>query len=462
MENHEHKRNRSIKLAVITSIISKFGTLVLRLVSIPIAIRLLGMDQFGVYAMITMAVGLIDTFHIGIGPALTKGIARAVAKDDSENEQNLFATGFLISTGLTLLLAGVFGFILATLPIPLLFGEKFTPHAEPMLRACWIGLGIIGIEMICIVCEKARDGYLETNINNAWGAFGNILGAISLLVGIWYFPTIEFLVLAINGSISIGKLGNTIHFFIQRKYLWPHFDRFRKSFIKILAFDGFRFSITYVLSALIEYNAIAYLIGRTAGPEAVSVYQVMITIHFSLTGMMHMLTTPIWPALMDAHARGHTQWIQKTARKLHLLCPAFALAVAIGLIALGPWIIPLWAGADFREAVGENFQMTRLTLVGFSAWFMIHIWRHVNQVLLLGIGKINLAFWTIIVESSLVLVLVSVTIYGGEDLAMIYGMAAAGIALVSGWIFPLMFYRATRNQIKESEPVLNKAAESVG
>ena len=44
---------------MITSLISKFGTIILRLVSIPIALRLLGIDQFGVYAAITMAVAMI-------------------------------------------------------------------------------------------------------------------------------------------------------------------------------------------------------------------------------------------------------------------------------------------------------------------------------------------------------------------------------------------------------------------
>ena len=442
METHEHRRNRSIKLAMITSIISKFGTVILRLVSIPVVIHKLGMDQYGVYAMITMTVGLIDVFHIGIGPALTKGISAAVAKGDRKMEKEIFATGFLLSTGLTLLIAGIFATILATIPIPVLFGEKFASHADSMYRACWIGLAVGGSQMIFIICERARDGYLETSINNAWGAVGNVLAAASLLIGIWFFPTIEFLVLAINGSVALCKIANAIHFFLKKKYLWPRFSLFRRGLIKLLAFDGFRFSITYVLSALIEYNIIAFLIGRTAGPEAVSVYQIMITIHFSLTGLVLMVTNPVWPALMDAHGRGHIEWIRKTARKLHLIAPVFALLVAAGLIAFGPWILPLWAGKDFLNSVPENFQVNRLTLLAFSAWFALHIWRQVNQVLILGLGKINLAFWTIVIESLLVLALAGVSIYGSASLAMIYGMIAASIALVSGWVFPLAFIRS--------------------
>ena len=86
-------RDRSIRLAMITSVISKLGTIVLRLVSIPIAIRLLGMDLFGVYAVITMAVGMIDMMHVGIGPALTKEITNAVATGNRRREKRIFVTG---------------------------------------------------------------------------------------------------------------------------------------------------------------------------------------------------------------------------------------------------------------------------------------------------------------------------------------------------------------------------------
>ncbi len=463
MSESEQIRNRSIRLAVITSIISKFGAVILRLVSIPVAIHLLGMDKFGVYATITMVVGLIDMFHIGIGPALTKGIAESVAKKDREKERDLFATGFLVNLGLTVVIGGILGYVLATASIPKLFGEKFAPFSDAMHRACWIGLILVVIEIICIICEKARDGYLETNINNAWGAFGNILGAISLMVGIWFFPTIEFLLIAINGSIVMGKLGNTIHFFVKKSYLWPHLSRFRKKLIKPLAFDGFRFSITYVLSALIEYNAIAYLIGRAAGPEAVGVYQVMITVHYSLTSVVLMLTTPMWPALMDAHTRGHNEWIRRAALKLRLLCPAFALVAGIGLIVLGPWVIPLWAGDDFLNAVPESYQISRLTMAAFSAWFLLHIWRHVNQVLLLGIGKINTALWTIVIESALVIAMAGLTVFEGASLTRIYAISALCIALVTGWIFPMAFYRMLRGSRLESRGALpNHAIKSAG
>ncbi len=429
-------RNRSIRLAVLTSILSKFGTVLLRLVSIPVAIRVLGMEEFGVYAAITMVVATIDMMHIGIGPALTQGIARALAKNDREREKGVFATALLLSTGLTLAAALVLAVLVASLPIQTLFGEDFAPFADSMRRAANIAILIVGVEVICVVMERARDGYQETRYNNTWGAAGNFLGAAALIVGIKFFPTVEFLVIALNGSLALAKLGNSIHLLVQRSYLWPRFSRFRRAMVKPLLFDGARFSVTYLLSAAVEYTAIAYLIGRIYGPNMVGLYNIMITVHFSATGIIQMISTPLWPAIVDAHSRGDVAWIRGAARRIRLAGPAFGIAALGGMVVLGPWLFPLW--------IGEQFAMGRPVFAVFGAYFTLHLWRHVHQVLLLGIGEVSFAVRVVVVESLTVLIAVAWALTQGAGLFGVYAVMAACLAVISAWVYPLRFGRSMK------------------
>lgn len=430
-----HRRNRSIRLAVVTSLFSKLGTVILRLVSIPIAIRVLGMEEFGVYATITMAVALIDTFHVGIGPALTQAISRAAAAGDRDRERAVFVTAFLISSGLTLLIATVLACLLYFLPVETLFGEKFLPYAGPIHRACTIAIIVIAIQLISMVSDKARDGYLETRYNNAWGAGGNFLGAIVLASGIWFFPTIEFLVLAINGSAALGKLCNAIHLMRRRPYLIPVFSGFRRELVKPLVHDGALFTVG-AFNALAEYNAASYLIGRLTGPAAAGVFAVLVTLHMSLTGVIQMLTIPAWPALVDAKERGDIAWIQKMAHRLQLIGPAFAVAVGIGLIALGPWALPLWAG--------KEFQLDRFGLLAFSVYFLVHIWRHVNHMLLYGLGKVAASAAVTAVEALVVLVTVAWACSQGADVTRILWTMVVSLALVGSAIYPVLVRRSVR------------------
>ncbi len=435
-------RDRSLRLAVITSLISKAGTIVLRLVSIPVAIHLLGMELFGVYTAITMAVGMIDMLHIGIGPALTKALAKAVARGDRTTERSVFGTSVLISIGLTLLAGAVALSVLLHVPIAQIFGDQFAPVSDTMFRAALVGLLIITVEMMCIPFEMSRDGYQETRFTNAWGAAGNIVGAIALLCGVWFFPTIEFLLLAVNGSFALAKLGNTIHLLWQRPYLFPRFSLFRKSLVGGLAKDSVRFSITYILAAAFEYNLMAFLIGHHVGPKAVGIYNVMVTVHFSLTGLVNMVTKPYWPALMDAWERRDLHWIQRSSNRLRRGGLGFSMLAGLGLVAFGPLLLPLWAGEEFRNPAVEIFRMDRIALLAFAAYFVIHIWRHINQILALGVGAISPVAKVVVAEALFLIACTSYTLYHGGGITSLYLVMAVSIALFSGWWFPLIFRRA--------------------
>jgi O-antigen/teichoic acid export membrane protein len=432
-------RDRSLRLAVATSLISKAGTIVLRLVSIPVAVHLLGMEMFGVYTAITMAVGLIDMLHIGIGPALTKGLAQAVARGDREAERTIFGTSILLSMGLTLLAGAAALAVLLRVPIPTLFGSEFAPVGEAMFQAALLGLLIIQVEMIGIPFEMARDGYQETRFTNAWGAGGNVLGAILLLGGIWFFPTIEFLLLAVNGSIAVAKLGNAIHLLRHRPYLLPRLSLFRGRLVPGLARDGIRFSVTYILAAAVEYNLMAFLVGHHIGPGAVGVWNVMVTVHFSLTGLVAMVTRPYWPALMDAFERRDHSWIGRSSNRLRLGGLGFALLAGIGLVAFGTWVLPLWAGAEFRTALAEPYRIDRLALLAFSLYFCAHVWRHINQTLALGVGRVSQVARCVVAEGALLLAAAGFALYQGAGFGVIYLAMAASIALCTGWLLPLQF-----------------------
>lgn len=454
--NAAASRDRSLRLAVATSLVSKVGTIVLRLVSIPVAVHLLGMEMFGVYTAITMAVGMIDMLHIGIGPALTKALAKAVARGEKETEKTIFATSILMSVGLTLLAAAVAITLLFSVPIPQLFGKEFASVQTETFRAALLGLLIIQMEMVCIPFEMARDGYQETRFTNIWGAAGNLLGALMLLSGIWFFPTIEFLLIAVNGSIALSKLGNAIHLLSTRRYLFPRFSLFRKKLVSPLAKDGIRFSVTYIMAAAVEYNLMAFLIGHKVNPESVGVWNVMVTIHFSLTGLVGMITKPYWPALMDAFERNDKRWITRSSNRLKLGGLGFSLLAALGLIIAGPWVIQLWAGKEIYTAPPVRFRPDHWAMLTFSTYFIAHIWRHVNQTLALGVGLITPVTKAVVAEGLLVITTASLVLFNNGSITEIYLVITLSILAVSGWLFPLYFRRGQSLPDPGSNLPLNK------
>ncbi|RYD45945.1 MAG: hypothetical protein EOP83_30465, partial [Verrucomicrobiaceae bacterium] len=70
---HSARRDRSIRLAVVTSFLSKGGTALFQLLSIPIAIHVLKREGFGIYSAVNVTLGIVSMLQVGIGPALAHG-----------------------------------------------------------------------------------------------------------------------------------------------------------------------------------------------------------------------------------------------------------------------------------------------------------------------------------------------------------------------------------------------------
>ncbi len=97
-ETASSKRDRSIKLAVVTSFVSKFGTILLQLISVPIAMRVLGRAEYGLYSTVSATLATMSLLEIGVGPALTHGLSKARADGDQQRQRELASTAFGITS----------------------------------------------------------------------------------------------------------------------------------------------------------------------------------------------------------------------------------------------------------------------------------------------------------------------------------------------------------------------------
>ena len=426
----DERRNRAIRRAVFTSVLSKAGGALLQLVSIPIAIRVLGLEMFGIYSTVTIAIALIILLQIGVGPALTHGISRAVASGDRELEKNYYTTSLFLILGFVFAAFTVVASILSNVPITTLFGQDYARFADEMTPALWLGAIILLIEFALTHTERTREGYMETNINNAWGAAGNVLGALSLGIGIFFFPTIEFLLLTVYGSNVVAKIGNTIHLLSKRPYLLPRFSRYHAKIRRVLISDGIAFFFSGSISALVEVNAVALILAHVLGPPAIAIFNILLQISTILTGIILMFTTPTWPAIVDAFARNEFAWIHLTAKRLRRFAYFYTCAAGAALVLLGPWLIPLW--------LGDEVQITRSVYLAFAFFFFVDIRNHVNHSLLVGVGKVKEAAVYILIEAAIILgpALTGLLLFGLPGL--LWGMFLTK-AMITGIVFPRMF-----------------------
>ena len=153
-------------------------------------------------------------------------------------------------------------------------------------------------------------------------------------------------------------------------------------------------------------------------------------------GFVIMLSTPTWPAVADALARGDLDWARGASKKLYRYGCCFALASSIGMVVLGPWGFRIWLGEEF-SGVGRGL------LVAYACYFVAHVWRHLNHMLMIGTGQVVRLARIQLVETPLLATVAALALWKGGMGAMLFAMSGS-ILLVTGWMLPIRVWRALR------------------
>jgi O-antigen/teichoic acid export membrane protein len=365
------------------------------LLSIPIAVRVLGREAFGVYSVVNVTLGIVALLQVGIGPALAHGLSGAKARGVAGESRHLASSAFFLTAGLAGLAGLLLLIVLSRVPLPWLFGAEFAGMEEILRPALWIGLGLFLMMFLLNLTDRIREGLLETSANNLWGAAGNLTAAAAVGIGIWFVPQVWFLVLSVYGAQVLAKLGNTAALWRRHPDVRPAWSWFRGATAKLLFRDGLAFSASALVAGMVEYYLCGFLVGHHGGPDMVALYGVLVQITILQLGFVMMLSTPTWTAVAEALARGDRAWAKGAALRLYLYGSAFGLCAFAGLVLLGPWVFPLWLGEDFKG-------IPRSLFACYGFYFVAHVWRHLNHAMMIGTGQVGRLARVQFAESALV------------------------------------------------------------
>lgn len=422
------RRNRSIRLAVVTSFLSKAGTILLQLLSIPIAVRVLGREEFGLYTTVNLTLSTVSLLQVGVGPALTHGLTRARAAGDESRQRELGSTAFFLMAGIALLAGLALAAVLLAVPLSSIYGEAFAGRESALRPALWTGLALFLMLFVLNLTERIREGHLEVASNNLWGAAGNVMAALFVGVGVWWIPQVWYLVVAVHGAMVLAKLFNTVTLWRKHPLMLPSLKSFRFGEARHLFSDGMAFSTCCLITGIVEYNLCGWMVGRAGGPADIALYGVFISLTVMQLGFVVMLSTPTWPAVAEALARGDLPWARKAAKRLYGFGSGFAICSALGLVIVGPWVLSLWLGGEFAN-------IERPLLACYGLYFVAHVWRHLNHALMIGTGQVSKLVGIQLFESAVVAVLGWAALHFGGVSALLATMGIVILAL-TGTVLP--------------------------
>jgi O-antigen/teichoic acid export membrane protein len=335
---------------VLWNLFGQAAPLVMAIIAIPVLIRSIGVDRFGVLTLAWMLIGYFSLFDLGMGRGLTKMVA---AKLGSREHGDIPA---VVWTSLAAMLAmSVVGACALAICAHWLVAHAFRMpallHSEST-RACYI----LALSLPFVVCTSALRGVLEAQQRFA------VLNAIRVPTGIFNFAgplmVIPFSpsLVAIIAVLAVGRvLGFVAHLIAVLEYM-PALKTIvvRRGVVgPVLSFGGW-LTVSSLLGPLMMYMD-RFVIGTMIGMSAVAFYATpweMVTKLFLIPGALVMVLFPAFAVTLTQDPARAAFLMRRGTKYVFLVVFPIILIV----VTFADVILRAWVGADFAIHAGRTMQ----------------------------------------------------------------------------------------------------------
>ena len=401
------------KLIVRNTVLNLLGLVVplaVGFVTIPMVVRALGTERFGILALVWVVFGYFGLFDLGLGRTTTRYVADCLGRNEPEKLPGYLWTTVALQTAIGIAAAGL-SHLAAPLIVRRILNIPAGFEAETILT-----LRLVGWSLPVMFVASSFRGVLEAaqrfDLVNAVKVPLNVLFYVLPLVGVsmgFALPGIVvLLVLSRVAALFVwGAMALRVLPALRTKPVpRPELVRPLFSFSGWLGLSGILYAVTTSLDRLI--------IGSLITVEAVTFYSAPYEAINRLGVVPGSLSMVLFPAfsLLDAGGR------KDQSEKL------FARSSKFLLLSTGPVFILLmfFAGDFLRLWLGPDFAVQSTFVVQvLAAAFLLNTISAVPNSYLIGIGRVDLAPKYQSVE----LVAFAVLIFAGAKLGGIKGVALA-------------------------------------
>ena len=312
------------------------------LVSIPIIIKGLGVDGFGLLSIAWMVVGYFSLFDMGLGQSLTKLVSERIAR--GENEQ----IGLLARTAQVMLLAlGLAGGAVAAVSVPWL--TEYLKIPVHLQQEALQTLYILSISIPFVVNTSGLRGVLA-----AYQRF-DLINVIQVFLGLWIFLS-PLVVLHFSNRLSVvvfvlvlGRLVALCAYVVSCSRVTPIFHDFtasRSAIKPILSLGGWM-TVSNIIGPIMQYMD-RFFIGAWISMSAVAYYTTCYEVVTKLSIFPQALMGVLFPAFSYALVQKRAYAAQLVGRAINYLF-LLIFPPVIFIVVFAHEGLTWWLGTKFAD-----------------------------------------------------------------------------------------------------------------
>jgi O-antigen/teichoic acid export membrane protein len=355
--------------------------------SIPLMIKYLGVEQYGVWSTLLSIISWIVLFDIGIGNGLRNKISESLAQDNKQETHNYISTAYTIIGAISVILILIF--LIASEYIPWQKIFNITSISNQELQS------VVNITMIFLflnfwlsLINQVFNGFQRTSLVVFNQFLSNIFSLLAVFI-LYTFYESSLIKLAFAYGISLvsSSLILSIWFFKKNREFIPKIKSFGLNYTKSITSLGFKFFIIQI-AVIVIFTTDKILITQLFGPEYVASYDVVFKLFSVITILHGILMAPLWSAYSDAYHRGDIEWIKKAIKnqlKIYLLI----IIAAILLIFLTKAIITLW--------IGKEIMIDNMLIIAMALFILVSTWNNIFAYFINATDNLNVQINTSII-----------------------------------------------------------------
>ncbi|KAA0257630.1 polysaccharide biosynthesis protein [Deferribacter autotrophicus] len=346
------------------SFVLKFLTIGCSFLSIPIMIKYLGTELYGIWSTLLSITSWIVLMDFGIGNGLKNKVVESLALNSRILARKYISTSYIIIGFVSISLILFIVLISQFIPWQKVFNTNLLSNDE-ITKVVNITFIFISLNFWVSLINQVFNGLQKTSLVNLNQFLSNFIILVSVYA-LYKTTSQSFHKLAFLYGLSLvlPNIILSIWFYRKNSLLIPRPLDFSLKKAKEIISLGTKFFIIQI-AVIIIFTTDKILITQLFEPAKVAEYEVVFKL-FSIVILIHsLISAPLWPAYADAYHKKDFKWISTNIKK-QLSLFFYLILLTLTLLITAKFIISLWVGADFNVETGLLIVMGIFTIV--STW----------------------------------------------------------------------------------------------
>lgn len=373
---------KNLRNNIIAAILIKAISLLVNLALIPLGIRFLNPQTYGVWVVVLSILTWLSFMDMGIGNSIRNKLTLALSKKHKNNFSEIISTSYASISAFSFLALLVLSIVIYSVSWQPLLNIYFVTEQElknALLLAFWMfGLQVI-LKNVIYIFHALQLSFL----NNLSLLLSSILNYAVL-----YPYTIQskqasleaFIALSIGSQILVYFLMNVWLFGTKLRSFRPKWKYMSRSAFDGMKHQGYSFFVIQIFTLLL-FQGNSILISHFYGSESVTEYNASNKIFGTVVLGFTIVLNPVWNSYTHALAKSDFGWIKSIHSKL-LKSWVLASAGILVVLALSGWLFQEWLGSLISVSTSLN--------VANALYSIIYILCSIFTYLVNASGKITL------------------------------------------------------------------------